>query len=219
MRLIDSFMPMISYVVLLRKHAVATQPPFQQVKADLQRLLGQSEACIMKGECAPADFDQARFIVCAWVDEVLLGSDWQERSQWQREQLQRVYYNTTDAGVEAFERLNQLGFDQREVREIYYVCLSLGFKGRFINQGDEFLLDQLRSSNLKILTGGFSRATSLNQGELFPEAFPAQVGPIPQAKARFPVPVLVAALAPVALFAILFLVYYFSLASVSNKLF
>ena len=219
MRLIDGFMPLISYVVLMRKNARTVQPPFQQVKADLQRLLGQSEASLRKGDCSPIDFDQARFIVCAWVDELLLGSDWQERGQWQREQLQRVYYNTTDAGVEAFERLNQLGFDQREVREVYYVCLSLGFKGRFINQGDEFLLDQLRSSNLKILTGGSAGATSLNQGDLFPEAFPAQAAEIPQAKARFSVPVLVAALAPVALFAILFLIYYFSLGSVANKLF
>jgi type VI secretion system protein ImpK len=219
MRLIDSFVPLVSYVVLLRKNAGTAQPSFPQVKADLQRLLGQSEACTKKGECDPADFDQARFIVCAWVDEVLLGSDWQERGQWQREQLQRIYYNTTDAGVEAFERLNQLGFDQREVREVYYVCLSLGFKGRFINQGDEFLLDQLRSSNLKILTGNSQGGSSLNQGELFPEAFPAQAAEIPQAKAGFPVPVLVAALAPVALFGILFLVYYFSLASVANRLF
>jgi len=219
MRLIDSFMPLISYVVLLRKNAASLQPPFPQVKADLQRLLGQSEACLRKGDCSPADFDQARFIVCAWVDELLLGSDWQERGQWQREQLQRLYYNTTDAGVEAFERLNQLGFDQREVREVYYVCLSLGFKGRFINQGDEFLLDQLRSSNLKILSGSPAGVSSLKQGELFPEAFPALAAEIPQAKAGFPVPVLVAALAPVALFGILFLVYYFSLGSVANRLF
>jgi type VI secretion system protein ImpK len=218
MRLIDNFMPLISYVVLLRKNAAAVQPPFQQVKGDLQRLLGQSEAAFRKSDIPPGDYDQARFIVCAWVDESILGSAWQERGQWQRETLQLTYYNTSDAGVEAFERLNQLGFDQKEVREVFYVCLSLGFKGRFINQGDEFLLDQLRSSNLKILTGG-GGAASLTQGELFPEAYPAQVAEIAQAKARFPIPVIAAVVAPVALFAILFLIYYFSLGSVANKLF
>ena len=219
MRLIDNFMPLISYVVVLRQNVAAVQPPFQQVKGDLQRLLGQSEACLKRGEVPPGDFDQARFIVCAWVDESILGSAWQERGQWQRETLQLSYYNTSDAGVEAFERLNQLGFDQKEVREVYYVCLSLGFKGRFINQGDEFLLDQLRSSNLKIITGGGGGASSLTQGELFPEAYPAQAAEIPQAKARFPIPVLAALAAPVALFAILFLIYYFSLGSVASKLF
>jgi type VI secretion system protein ImpK len=217
MRLIDNFMPLISYVVLLRKNAAAVQPPFQQVKGDLQRLLGQSEAGLKKSDCPPGDYDQARFIVCAWIDESILGSAWQERGQWQRETLQLTYYNTSDAGVEAFERLNQLGFDQKEVREVYYVCLSLGFKGRFINQGDEFLLDQLRSSNLKILTAG--TGTSLTQGELFPEAYPAQVAEIPQAASRFPIPVIVAVAAPVALFAILFMIYFFSLGSVANKLF
>ena len=67
MRLIDNFMPFISYLVLLRQNAAKTQPEFQRVKADLQRLLSQSEACLKSGSCTPSDFDQARFIVCAWA--------------------------------------------------------------------------------------------------------------------------------------------------------
>jgi type VI secretion system protein ImpK len=240
MRLIDNFMPLIGYVVLLRDLPAANRPPYQQVRGDIQRLLTQSNDCVRGGEASAEDYDLARFIVCAWVDEVLLASDWSDKGQWQREQLQRVYYNTTDAGVEAFEKLNQLGLEQKDVREVYYVCLSLGFRGRFINPGDEFLLDQLRSSNLKLLTGGSANAVGappparagarqesrLNTepmtappDALFPEAFPAGGIQAAPDQRKFSLPYLLALAGPIVLFAVLHLVFRFSLDSVADKLF
>jgi type VI secretion system protein ImpK len=212
MRLIDSFMPLIGYVVLLRDSAATAAAPYQQVRGEIQRLMTQSEGCLKSGEVSAREYDLARFMVCAWIDEVLLASSWSEKGQWQREQLQRVLYNTMEGGVEAFEKLNQLGLEQREVREVYYVCLSLGFRGRFINPGDDFLLDQLRSSNLKLL------GTGATEGELFPEAFPEP------SEARGPVrpsPLIfwLALGAPLLLFGVLHLVFRFSLGSVGDKLF
>jgi type VI secretion system protein ImpK len=219
MRIIDGFMPLIGYVLYFRNSTGQVQPGFQQVKADVQRLLSQSENSSRSSGCSTEDYDLARFIVCAWVDEMILGSDWSEKGQWQREQLQRIYYNTTDAGVEVYDKLNQLGFHQRDVREVYYYCLSLGFRGRFINHGDEFLLDQLKSSNLKILTGSAVGVPPLDQGELFPEALPVGGGDLlPQPKSRFSPLLLAATLGPVLLFTLLYLVYWFTLGSVGHKL-
>ncbi|UFS70723.1 DotU family type IV/VI secretion system protein [Geomonas sp. RF6] len=217
MRLVDSFIPLIGYVVLFRNGVEKNQPPYQQVRGDIQRLLSQSERWLKEDFCSDLDYDLARFIVCAWVDEVLLASAWKERNLWQREQLQRQYYNTTDAGVEAFEKLNLLGLDQREVREVYYVCLSLGFRGRFINPGDDFLLDQLRSSNLKILAG--TSPSVLEHGTLFPEAFPEKGPEMPQACRRFTWVTAAALGAPLLLFVLLLLIYRFTLSSVAGRLF
>jgi len=221
MRLIDSFMPLIAYVVIFQKNAASRQPAFEQVKADIQRLLYQSESAAKSGNLAPDDYDQARFMVCAWVDEAILGSNWTQKNLWQREQLQRVYYNTTDAGVEVFDRLNNMGFHQKDVREIYYYCLSLGFKGRFIQSGDEFLLEQLKLSNLKILTGSSAGVPSLDKMELFPEAFPAQVAEITQQRSplKFSLVTIAALVGPVVLFGLLYLVYRFTLSSVAGKIF
>lgn len=217
MRIIDGFMPLIGYVVSFRGSAAQTRPHFQQVKADIQRLLQLSED-ITRG-CSSEDYDLSRFIVCAWVDETLLGSQWEERGQWQKEQLQRIYYNTTDAGVEAFEKLNQLGLQQREVRELYYYCLALGFRGRFISQGDDFLLEQLKSSNLKLHIGGDTGVPALDHGELFPGAYPAGgTQAIPQhSGSRYSLVLLVSLVAPLLLFSLLYLVYRFTLDSVGHK--
>ena len=221
MRLTDCFMPLVAYVATFQQHAATSQPPYEQVKGDIQRLLSESEAQSKQGTFSAEEYDQARFMVCAWVDEAVLSSAWPHRGAWQREQLQRIYYNTTDAGEEAFDRLNGLGLERREVREVYYLCLALGFKGRFINQGDDFLLDQLKQSNLKVLLGGSAGIPALEHMELFPEAIPTKsAGLAPQRSGfRFSLVTISALLGPLLLFGVLYLVYRFTLNGVAENFF
>jgi len=219
MHMTDCFMPLIGYVALFQQKSAARQPPFEQVRGDILRLLSESETHVKKGTFSQEDYDQARFMVCAWVDEAILSSTWSQKGQWQREQLQRLYYNTTDAGEEVFERLNALGFHQQDVREVYYLCLALGFKGRFIHQGDDFLLDQLKLSNLKFLLGSSAGIPSLDRGELFPEAYPSQAPAIaPQSRRfRFSLVTVSALAGPILLFAVLYLIYHFTLNGVTEN--
>lgn len=219
MRLTDCFIHLIVYVCYFRKNADTRQPPYEQTRADVLRLLSDSEACMKEGGFSPDDYDLARYMVCAWVDEVVLSSGWNSRGQWQREQLQRVFYNTVEAGEEAFEKLNSLGFHQSQVREVYYLCLALGFKGRFIHPGDEYLLDQLKVSNLKLLMGSSMGSLSLERVELFPDGYPAGGGGLaqPARKFSFTIPVIVALVGPVALLGILYLIYRFALGGIAEN--
>jgi len=218
MHLIDNFMPVIAYVVMFRSAAAQKRPQYEQVKGDIRRLVGQSEELCRNAGVDSEDFNQARFMVCAWVDEALLSSDWSQKQLWQHEQLQRFYYNTTDAGVEAFDRLGSLGPRQRDVREVYYLCLALGFKGRYIRQGDEFLLEQLKTSNLKILQGNVPDLPSLQTLELFPEAAadaPGMDGAAMAASFVIEPLTALALAAPVLLFGLLYLIYRFVLNGVA----
>ena len=220
MHLTDCFMELVAYVAYFKKTAGTKQPPFDQVSADIARLIVQSEDSLKKGLVTQEDYDQARFAICAWVDEAVLSSSWQQKSEWQSELLQRRYYNTAEAGEQFFERLNTLGLHQRDVREVYYLCLAMGFMGRYCNQGDEFLLEQLKSSNLKLLVGSSVGIPSLERAELFPEARStkeADMGPQNQ-KFRFTLTHLITLGAPVLLFALLFLIYHFTLGGVGENL-
>ncbi|MBI4848462.1 MAG: DotU family type IV/VI secretion system protein [Nitrospirae bacterium] len=220
MHLTDCFMDLVAYVVYFQKTVNVRQQPYDQVKADIMRLLTQSEHCVKKGTFNQEDFDQARFAICAWVDESILASAWNQKGNWQREQLQRLYYNTTEAGEEVFERLNNLGLHQREVREVYYLCLALGFKGRYSKQGDDFLLEQLKASNLKFLMGSSVGLPSLERAELFPESYPAQAVEIAPQKKKFDLSIFTIAgiAAPVLLFGLLFLIYHFTLSGVGDNI-
>jgi len=219
MHLTDCFMELMAYVVYFQRTSQKRQPPFEQVKADVTRLLSRSEALSRKGEISREEFDTARFAVCAWVDEAILSSPWTQRNHWQREQLQRIMYNTTEAGEEFFDRMNALGFHQREAREVYYLCLALGFMGRHCHAGDDFLLNQLKSSNLQVLLGSSAGIPSLERAELFPEGYPAEVSVAApaQAKPGFSLFTVFCIAAPVVLFGVLFLIYRFSLGGLGDN--
>jgi len=219
MHLSETFVDAIAYVVYFLKTAQKRQSPYDQVRARIMQLLTESQH---KGAEFPGDdYDQARFAICAWIDEAVMNSAWGERLAWTREPLQLKFYQTTNAGELFFERLNNLGPHQNEVREVYYLCLAMGFMGRYGNEEDRFLLEQLKTSNLKVLTGASVGIPSLKKGELFPEAYPAETQEkIPvKAAARFNLISILLAAFPVALFGVLYLIYTFVLHNVSNTLF
>jgi len=219
MHLTDCFIDLMAYVVYFLKSAAIKRPPYEQVKADVSRLLSQSENFLKKGLFSQEDYDLARFAICAWVDEAILNSPWDHKGLWQREQLQRLYYHTTEAGEEFFERLNALGFHQREVREVYYLCLALGFMGRYCHPGDEVLLNQLKTSNLRMLMGSSMGPPSLDRIELFPEAHPNETAPIGPKKRRFhfSLSTLLWLAGPILLFGLLFWIYKFALSSIADN--
>jgi type VI secretion system protein ImpK len=221
MRLTDCFIELIAYTAYFIRSVEQKQPPYEQVKADILRTLSQSDDCLKKNLFPAEEYDMARFAVCAWVDEVVLNSPWQEKDHWKREQLQRLFYRTTDAGEEFFERLNMVGYHQREVREVYFLCLALGFMGRYCHPGDEVLLAQVKSSNLKLLMGSSVGPPSLDRAELFPEAY--QIGdmePLVQ-KRRSAIQLvnILGIVGPVLLFGLLYLIYNFTLDSIMENFF
>ena len=179
----------------------------------------ESEQRSRQGDISPDDYDLARFAVCAWIDEAILGSEWNAKNRWQAEQLQRLYYQTTDAGEIFFDRLNELGPHQRDVREVYYLCLAMGFSGRYCNEGDDFLLAQLRTSNLKLLTGNTVSLPSLEKTDLFPEAYPAEEE-VEATLGRKGLSAFTALCigAPVVLFVLLFIIYRFILGNVGETI-
>lgn len=220
MRLTDCFIDVMAYVAYFLKSVPSQEPSYEETKGDIQRLMAESEQRSRQGDISPDDYDSGRFAVCAWVDEAILGSQWTYKNQWQAEQLQRIYYQTTDAGEIFFDRLNELGPHQRDVREVYYLCLAMGLSGRYCNEGDEFLLGQLRTSNLKLLTGSATSVSTLEKAELFPEAYPVEdeAGKVSSGAMRFSGFTLLCLGAPVVLFLLLFIIYRFILGNVGETI-
>lgn len=212
MRLTECFINIIAYVGYFLKSVAVRQPPYDQVRADIRRLIAQSERYLENGTVSREDYDLARFAIFAWIDEAILSSPWDGKNHWQREKLQRIYYDTDDAGEKFFEKLdlNTIGPHQRDVREIYYLCLAMGFTGKYCHEGDEMLLERVKSHNLKMLFGSSMGIPSLDKHELFPEAYqdkPAKP-PAPGPRPLSPLTLICLGI-PVVIYLILFT--YFSL--------
>lgn len=169
MRLSDCFTDLIAYVLFVLKKSQEDSPAFDLVNSDVEQFNTKSK---QQGATnfSDKDYDLARFAVFAWIDEAIGKSDWEGKSTWQSKQLQRKYYQTANAGELFFQNLNSIGPHQNEVREVYYLCLSLGFTGQYCNAGDELLLDQLKTSNLKLITGSSMDLPSLSRMQLFPDS-------------------------------------------------
>jgi len=102
---------------------------------------------------------QAKFALAAFLDEMVMTSRWREKHQWMSQLLQYELFQTQAAGVEFFDHLDavrrQLPLNGH-LLEIYYLCLVLGFQGKYAIAGRE---------KLSILMGELRRDLEVKQGE------------------------------------------------------
>jgi type VI secretion system protein ImpK len=78
--------------------------------------------------------EDAGYALVALLDETVLSCGGPCRDYWLERPLQLDYYGTTNAGEEFFVRLEGLMAHyraQREVLEVYYLCMALGFEGKY----------------------------------------------------------------------------------------
>jgi type VI secretion system protein ImpK len=85
---------------------------------------------------------EAKFALAAFLDEMVMTSRWPEKHQWASQLLQYEIFQTQVAGVEFFDHLD--GVRRRlplnaHLLEIYYLCLLLGFQGKYALAGREKL--------------------------------------------------------------------------------
>lgn len=213
MRLIDCFMELIVYVAQTVNRMEEIQPPFETVKGHIDQLLEKSLQMKGRGPFSDQEFRYAQLSVIVWIDEAMLNSTWEHRRDWSREPLQRRYFNIADGGMEFFERLDQLGHEERDAREVAYYCLTLGLSGRYVEKGDRVVLDHLRASNLRRLYGSSAGEPTLENRRLFAEAYQKQTEIPPPRKKTFSwraLP-LVIGLFPVGLFIGMMIVYQYLL--------
>ncbi len=170
MRIIDLFAEPIAYTLYLVE---GKTPPlqFEKVREDLLGYFERSEAKAKQLGLIEDNYTNAKFAVCAWIDEALLTSNWSEKEQWKNIQLQRVFFNTNNAGVEFFKRLDALGADEKPVREVYAICLALGFRGQFFLPDKETERDALAKELLSRVKVSRSTDYTPETDSLFPSAY------------------------------------------------
>ncbi|MCP4672239.1 MAG: DotU family type IV/VI secretion system protein [Desulfobacula sp.] len=219
MRLSDCFTDLIAYVLFVLKKNQEGSPAFDLVRSDVERLNTKSKQQQESTGFSDQDYDLARFAVFAWIDEAILKSGWEGKSTWQFEQLQRKFYQTANAGELFFKNLNSIGPHQNEVREVYFLCLSLGFTGQYCNAGDELLLDQLKTSNLKLITGSSIDLPSLSKMQLFPETMiSVDNTKLATKNSDRSLMQYLVFLAPAGVYGLLFLIYKFILSNMGNTI-
>ena len=82
----------------------------------------------------PETIFTARYVLCTIVDEFVLSTPWGAASIWSSQSLLRVFHQETSGGEKFFLLLDKLINDPGkniDLLELMYLCLALGFQGRF----------------------------------------------------------------------------------------
>ncbi|NOT57806.1 MAG: DUF4384 domain-containing protein [Deltaproteobacteria bacterium] len=144
----EIFTPLIVRVLLFVQTPASARGAFSATRKEINALLEEQKVLVKRHEIAQPEYDNARFAVIAWLDEILLKATFAENKeffqQWQHAPLQVELHNTANAGVEFFDRLEQLRPSQKEVNEIYHLCLCLGFRGRYYSEEQDYQLIEMR---------------------------------------------------------------------------
>ncbi|HJW11677.1 MAG TPA: type IVB secretion system protein IcmH/DotU, partial [Albitalea sp.] len=76
----------------------------------------------------------ARYLLCSFLDEVIEATPWGAGGTWAQRNLLQEFHDERSGGDKAFKLLEKLGEDvvgNRHLLELFYVCLALGFEGRY----------------------------------------------------------------------------------------
>ena len=206
----EIFSDLMAFVIYFESICEQAPPDLKEFRDKVIALLNAQEERAKSYGIGAETFKEARYAVLSWVDEMILNSKWPARNQWQH--LMLAYYGTLNAGEEFFRRLNALPSNANDIREIYYLCISLGFQGELAFGEGLRELHELKQRLYKQLSGSGGDIRQ-NYSRLFPEAY-QKSSAVPQSA---PQSNRIWYIAATSLVVLLFGVYWFLLYRESNR--
>lgn len=147
----------------------------------------------------------SKFALASFVDETILTNNFPLKDEWEKNPLQLEYFGEQLAGNKFFDKLQamlkQIETTQDAV-EIYYVCMLLGFKGRYaVYEHDKLMSIMQSTANALVKVGKISNV------ELSPHWL-ANDQPKPQEKRGMPTWAKVSAFAGIGLAVVIYLMMF-----------
>lgn len=105
-----------------------------ELRQKITSMLDDIEREAKRNQYTMDDIQKVKFALVAFLDETIIAADWSGKDEWIANPLQVQLFNRFDAGDEFYQKLEDLLDEIRlnsEVLEVYYLCLTLGFKGKY----------------------------------------------------------------------------------------
>ena len=112
-----------------------------QQYGDIQQLYGRvhGDIAAIDEEVRNLGYDNAaqlsfRYCLCTFIDESIMATPWGAQSLWSERSMLSVYHQETWGGEKFFTILSRMMMEPetyKEMLEFLYLCLSLGFKGKY----------------------------------------------------------------------------------------
>ncbi|MFL1552457.1 type IVB secretion system protein IcmH/DotU [Pseudomonas sp. D47] len=123
---------LLSEVVRL-KHS-DTSEDFYELNERLTRGLKDFEARALHNGVESSLVMGARYVLCSVIDEAVVTTPWGDESEWSQMSLLSSLHNETFGGEKFFQLLDRLSKNPLKhlpMLELMYLCLALGFEGKY----------------------------------------------------------------------------------------
>ena len=144
--LVAAASPLLNAVPQLR--ASAAHPDPSGLRETLARGIRAFEARAAQDGVSPQHVLAARYVLCTFLDEMAASTPWGGSGVWGRHSLLVMFHSEAWGGEKVFQLLAKLAENpaaHRDLLELMYVVLTLGFEGRFrVLDNGRAQLDQLR---------------------------------------------------------------------------
>ena len=133
----------------------ATHPDPQGLREGLVRRVRDFEQCARSQGLTDPAVLPARYVLCALLDEAVRDTPWGSQSVWAEQGLLIAFHNEAWGGekfFDALERLKSFPSGNRDILELMYLCLALGFEGRYrVRDGGREQLERVREDLYQIV--------------------------------------------------------------------
>ncbi|WLG95721.1 type IVB secretion system protein IcmH/DotU [Pseudomonas sp. FP198] len=123
---------LLSQVVLLRQGR--DRGDLNMLKQELALDLKDFEAHALRLNVVESQLIAARYVLCTVLDEAVVAAPGGQGSNWSQISLLSSFHNETFGGEKVFQLLDRLSKDpvkHLHMLELSYLCLSLGFEGKY----------------------------------------------------------------------------------------
>jgi type VI secretion system protein ImpK len=152
-RLLALANPILAIVPQLR--ATAHHPDPAALKERIAQQIRAFERQAREAGIAPERVMAARYVLCTLIDETAGGTPWGGSGTWARQSLLVAFHNEASGGEKVFQLMARLAEDvgaNRELLELIYAALALGFEGRFrLAEGGAGQLEAVRNRLAELL--------------------------------------------------------------------
>lgn len=181
-RLADQCTDFLLYLTAFKRNDAQMSPGREAVRQRLLDLLAEAEDRVH--ERIPAEMElwaRSRYLLVVTADGIILNSDWPDASRW--DLLENDQYQTAVGGERFFRLMEEPEYDDPRLLEVFYLCLGVGFIGKYYGVKSEvrdLKLGQMRQGLLRRLSDTIPRGA---QTRLTPQAYehlePSGAPPMP----------------------------------------
>lgn len=148
--------PLVDLIGRLANAGMTAPPQGAELRERALRALRQFEVDAAAAGVSAEQVRAAHYILCATLDDVVLSYAWGQGSVWSVQSMVATFHQEVKSGDRFFDVLAGMQKDPgrwRDALEVTYLCLALGFQGRYrLSPRGASELDQIRTGLYQLLS-------------------------------------------------------------------